>query len=201
MAAARQRPPDERLVVAVLAVGVGGVDEVDAQVEGVVQRGDRLGLVGGAVGAGHPPAAQADRRDLDAAPAQSSMLHVEPRPPVLRPVRHRDQDTARRGDGLSCRAVITGPCRGPLAPGLSPNSCAPMATFADLGIPFPLFEAPIDESSDYAGIGRPAACAAVKDRHCFDLGIGDALIRPCPACGVPERPGRLRPAGCSLPVL
>ena len=74
MAATCQGPPDERLVVAV-AVGVGRVDEVDAQVEGVVQRGDRLGLVGGAVGAGHPPAAQADRRDVDAAPTQLSLVH------------------------------------------------------------------------------------------------------------------------------
>ncbi len=61
--------------MAVLAVGVRRVDEGDTQVEGVVQRGDRLGLVGGAIGAGHPPAAQADRRDLDPAVAQFSSFH------------------------------------------------------------------------------------------------------------------------------
>jgi uncharacterized protein CbrC (UPF0167 family) len=57
-----------------------------------------------------------------------------------------------------------------------------MATFADLGIPFPLFEAPTDEASDYAGVAICRLCGG-KDRHCFELGIGDALIRPCPACG------------------
>ena len=57
-----------------------------------------------------------------------------------------------------------------------------MPTFADLGIPFPLFEAPTDEASDYAGPATCRLCGA-KDRHCFDLGIGDALILPCPACG------------------
>ena len=30
---------------------------------------------------------------------------------------------------------------------------------------------------------RPAALCGGKDRHCFELGIGDALILPCPACG------------------
>ncbi len=29
-----------------------------------------------------------------------------------------------------------------------------MPTFADLGIPFPLFEAPMSEASDYAGGAR-----------------------------------------------
>ncbi|WP_165247994.1 CbrC family protein [Paludisphaera soli] len=57
-----------------------------------------------------------------------------------------------------------------------------MATFADLGIPFPLFEAPTHEASGYAGL---ATCRLCKrgDRHCFELGVGDALILPCPACG------------------
>ena len=58
-----------------------------------------------------------------------------------------------------------------------------MATFADLGIPFPLFEAPTDEASDYAGLATCRLCG-VKDRHCFELGIGDALILPCPSCGL-----------------
>jgi uncharacterized protein CbrC (UPF0167 family) len=57
-----------------------------------------------------------------------------------------------------------------------------MATFADLGIPFPLFEAPIEDASDHVA---PATCRLCggRDRHCFELGIGDALILPCPACG------------------
>jgi uncharacterized protein CbrC (UPF0167 family) len=58
-----------------------------------------------------------------------------------------------------------------------------MATFADLGIPLPLFEAPTDEASDYDGIATCRLCGR-GDRHCFELGIGDALILPCPACGV-----------------
>jgi uncharacterized protein CbrC (UPF0167 family) len=58
-----------------------------------------------------------------------------------------------------------------------------MATFADLGIPFPLFEAPTTEASEYAGLATCRLCGR-RDRHCFELGIGDALILPCPACGV-----------------
>ena len=57
-----------------------------------------------------------------------------------------------------------------------------MCTFAELGIPFPLFEAPADEAIGYEG---DAACRLCRraDRHGFDLGVGDALILPCPACG------------------
>jgi uncharacterized protein CbrC (UPF0167 family) len=58
-----------------------------------------------------------------------------------------------------------------------------MATFADIGIPFPLFEAPTTEASDYAGQAACRLCLG-KDHYCFELGIGDALIRSCPACGV-----------------
>jgi uncharacterized protein CbrC (UPF0167 family) len=57
-----------------------------------------------------------------------------------------------------------------------------MATFADLGIPFPLFEAPTTEASDYAGVATCRLCGG-RDRHCFELGIGDALVLPCPVCG------------------
>lgn len=57
-----------------------------------------------------------------------------------------------------------------------------MPTFADLGIPFPLFEAPTEEASDYAGIATCRLCGC-GGRHCFELGIGDDLILPCPACG------------------
>jgi hypothetical protein len=55
-----------------------------------------------------------------------------------------------------------------------------MATFADLGIPFLLFEAPTDEPSDYAGLATCRLCGG-RNRHCFELGIGDALILPCPS--------------------
>jgi hypothetical protein len=44
-------------------------------------------------------------------------------------------------------------------------------------------EAPTTEASDYAGIATCRLCDG-KDRHCFDLGIGDALIIRCPVCGV-----------------
>lgn len=55
-----------------------------------------------------------------------------------------------------------------------------MSTFADLGIPFPLFEAPATEASDYAGIATCRLCGG-RDQHCFEV---DHLILPCLACGV-----------------
>jgi uncharacterized protein CbrC (UPF0167 family) len=56
-------------------------------------------------------------------------------------------------------------------------------TFADLGIPFPLYEAPVSPSddSDYAGKGTCCVCGA--NAHCFHLGIGAAFVIPCPSCG------------------
>lgn len=57
-----------------------------------------------------------------------------------------------------------------------------MASFSDLGIPFPLFEAPTDEASDHVGIATCRLCGR-GERHCFELGIGDALILTCPSCG------------------
>ncbi len=58
-----------------------------------------------------------------------------------------------------------------------------MPSFADLGIPFPLFEAPTTEASDYAGLATCRVCGRAG-QHCFELGIGDALIRQCPSCGL-----------------
>lgn len=55
-----------------------------------------------------------------------------------------------------------------------------MTTFAKLGIPFPLFEAPSDEASEYVGVSTCLLCNS--KRHCFRLGIGDALVLPCPKC-------------------
>ncbi len=56
-----------------------------------------------------------------------------------------------------------------------------MKTFDDLGIPFPLFQGPTDEASEYVGIGRCSLCASA-DRHCFALWIGGRLIISCPIC-------------------
>lgn len=57
-----------------------------------------------------------------------------------------------------------------------------MTTFADLGIPFPLFEASIRACPDY--VGRQHCC--VSDRiqdHCFRLGIGSWIRVECSTCG------------------
>jgi uncharacterized protein CbrC (UPF0167 family) len=56
-------------------------------------------------------------------------------------------------------------------------------TFTALGIPFPLFEAPISEASEYGALSQCALCGERK-RHCFRLGIGDAIIVSCPQCSV-----------------
>jgi len=59
---AADRPAHQLFVVA-RAVHVGGVEEVDAQLEGAVDDGDRRRVVALAVDAGHRHAAEADRRD------------------------------------------------------------------------------------------------------------------------------------------
>jgi uncharacterized protein CbrC (UPF0167 family) len=58
-------------------------------------------------------------------------------------------------------------------------------TFAQLGIPFPLFEAPADEASEYRGVAKCHLCRR-DGQHCFQLDIdgGGALILPCPHCAV-----------------
>jgi uncharacterized protein CbrC (UPF0167 family) len=55
-------------------------------------------------------------------------------------------------------------------------------TFQDMGIPFPLFEACIDEACEYRGSGRCSICE-VPSEHIFELGIGCALIVDCSQCG------------------
>jgi uncharacterized protein CbrC (UPF0167 family) len=55
-------------------------------------------------------------------------------------------------------------------------------TFAELGIPFPLFEAPSEQASEYVGIDTCSLCGA-GNRACFRLGIGCAVISKCPRCG------------------
>ncbi len=55
-------------------------------------------------------------------------------------------------------------------------------TFAELGIPLPLFEGPSDQAGEYCGLGTCSLCGG-RRQHCFRLGIGCAVMRPCPACG------------------
>lgn len=56
-----------------------------------------------------------------------------------------------------------------------------METFADLGIPFPLYEAPIRTCPDYEG--KKICCIAKEERtHCFHLGIGSWVKMPCIEC-------------------
>ena len=43
-----------------------------------------------------------------------------------------------------------------------------MPTFAELGIPFPLFEAPVKETFDYQGIASCEICGRA-DQHCFSV--------------------------------
>jgi uncharacterized protein CbrC (UPF0167 family) len=55
-------------------------------------------------------------------------------------------------------------------------------TFAELGTPFPLFDAPADDASEFAGAGECSLCRQHAD-VCFTLGIGCGVMRECPACG------------------
>ncbi len=57
----------------------------------------------------------------------------------------------------------------------------PIPTFADLGIPFSLFDAPADEASHYHGIATCTICGQA-DRQTFEMGIGSDIILPCPHC-------------------
>jgi uncharacterized protein CbrC (UPF0167 family) len=54
-------------------------------------------------------------------------------------------------------------------------------TFAQPGIPFPLFEAPIDQAVEYCGEATCGICGETA-QHCFCLGIGCALMLNCPEC-------------------
>jgi len=56
-------------------------------------------------------------------------------------------------------------------------------TFAQLGIPFPLFEAPADQAHEYYGLNNCSLCDE-EETHCFHLGIGCAVMVECPRCGV-----------------
>lgn len=54
-------------------------------------------------------------------------------------------------------------------------------TFHDLGIPFPLFEAPVSEAREYRGRGRCSLCHK-EGVHCFSLTLGADLVIHCPGC-------------------
>jgi uncharacterized protein CbrC (UPF0167 family) len=56
-------------------------------------------------------------------------------------------------------------------------------TFHDLGIPFPLFEAPASEADEYRGQRRCSLCHKLGV-HCFELGIGAEVVVHCPMCAV-----------------
>lgn len=56
-----------------------------------------------------------------------------------------------------------------------------MATFADLGMPFPLFEAPIETCPDY--VGRQYCCISGQSKNqCFRLDIGSWVKIGCTTC-------------------
>jgi hypothetical protein len=80
-----------------------------------------------------------------------------------------------------------------------------MTTFAELGVPFPLFDAPTSEANEYVGLSSCRLCEA-RDRHCFDLSIGCAVIQPGPACEVDNgldandcKDGPCRSCGSTVP--
>ncbi len=78
-------------------------------------------------------------------------------------------------------------------------------TFLELGIPFPLYEAPVEASDDYAGDETCCICGT-PDAPCFNLGIGTALIIPCPSCATDnglnvrqQESAHCRECGVSIP--
>lgn len=58
-----------------------------------------------------------------------------------------------------------------------------MTTFADLGIAFKLFEAPVEDASDYIGVQNCDLCG-LSDRHCFRCGVGAYIKTNCSKCGL-----------------
>ena len=55
-------------------------------------------------------------------------------------------------------------------------------TFAEIGIPFRLYDAPIETCSDFVGRGDCSICGRT-DQYIFAVGIGDYLIVSCDNCG------------------
>jgi hypothetical protein len=56
-----------------------------------------------------------------------------------------------------------------------------VTTFKHLGIPFPLFDAPSEQSVEYVGVGECSLCQS--NGHCFELAIGCGVMINCPGCG------------------
>lgn len=56
------------------------------------------------------------------------------------------------------------------------------ALFSQLGIPFPLFEAPTSDAIGYACLNTCTLCGE-SGRHCFRLDIGCAVMHRCEHCG------------------
>jgi uncharacterized protein CbrC (UPF0167 family) len=56
-----------------------------------------------------------------------------------------------------------------------------MTTFANLGIPFVLFEASVEEAADYVGLETCSLCNQ-ENSHCFELSIGADVMCACPRC-------------------
>lgn len=54
-------------------------------------------------------------------------------------------------------------------------------TFGDLGLHFPLFEAPVSNASHYHGIATCSLCGT-SGRHCFSCGISAYVDVVCPRC-------------------
>jgi uncharacterized protein CbrC (UPF0167 family) len=57
----------------------------------------------------------------------------------------------------------------------------PDTTFATLGAPFPLFDAPVRCAEDYVAAGKCSICGQ-QAQICFELGIGSNVICVCPKC-------------------
>ena len=66
---------DEAFAVA-HAVDVGGVDEVDAAVDGLIQGGERFTVIDGAPGAADGPGAETDFRDVVTGSSKRTIFHV-----------------------------------------------------------------------------------------------------------------------------
>jgi len=75
VAAALERAPEE-LFVRVRAVDIGRVEQRDAEVERMVDRGDRFGVVARSVELAHAHATQAERGNFGAVAAESTRAHV-----------------------------------------------------------------------------------------------------------------------------
>jgi hypothetical protein len=67
-----------QLLISSDAVDVGGIEKVDAQLEGAIDGRDRRGVVGGAVDRTHAHAAEPDGGDIDFGASEFPCFHVSP---------------------------------------------------------------------------------------------------------------------------